>query len=110
MFNRVKETAPKADALFDNFFSGNSRPATHNKNVASLATQAVTSNNDHGRNNSLVGGPVKDSVLSFDSINVRKTTQLGVRSSGFFLKDEVQSTKATSQAMGYKRVSDAFNK
>ena len=106
MFSRVKEVVgANKDALFDNFFSGGNRG--HNKN-ASMATAAQTATDGtHNRNSSLIPGG-KDSMLTLDSLNVRKTTQLGVRSCGFYIKEE-NSTKP-STAMGYKRVSEAFNK
>lgn len=58
------------------------------RNNQSLLTQPHTmgaeSINENLRASNMVVGGSNSSMMTFDSINVRKTTHLGVRSSGFF--------------------------
>jgi hypothetical protein len=66
--------------------------------------------NEPNHGSSTLGG--NESFLTFDSVNVRKTTQLGVRSSGFFLSKDAAASKPlnASKNMAYKKVSNTFDK
>ena len=83
MFARVKESYNfKEGGLYD--ISVSHQQANNGRNTASMLTQANTAAGE-GRFSSLgYGGHTQQSLLTSESINVRKTLMLGVRSSGFF--------------------------
>jgi len=82
--------------------------AKNQRNNGSVVTQPNTLN-EHNKGLSTLRG--NESLLTFDNVNVRKTTQLGVRSSGFFLSKAVAANKPVNanRNMAYKRVSNTFD-
>ena len=105
MFVRVKESYARQDELFENStkqvatnqngshgkkVQGSQQQNRHNQSQPSQTNTITGSVNENGRFSSIANiGGGNSSMLTADSINVRKLTQMGVRSSGFFSqKDE----------------------
>ena len=134
MFSRVKQSLATVkdetnDGRFSRSIGGTRNSYVYGQNVrASLATQSQTAaivggeskEGAHQRLSSFgskLGGANQNgstSVMSFDSFNIKKTAQLGVRSSGFFElggKDKQAATVGHSQPnMAFQRVAGQFNR